>query len=66
MQRELPAIRKLNLLPIFPSYDGTGADKRVKCCISRFLRVAFLSEWKRRTPLLYMFRLFGSPVSWVR
>jgi hypothetical protein len=22
--------------------------------------------WKRRTPLLYMFRLFGSPVSWVR
>jgi hypothetical protein len=25
-----------------------------------------LSVWKRRTPLLYMFRLFGSPVSWVR
>jgi hypothetical protein len=22
--------------------------------------------WKRRTPLLYMFRLFVSPVSWVR
>jgi hypothetical protein len=22
--------------------------------------------WKWRTPLLYMFRLFDSPVSWVR
>jgi hypothetical protein len=43
-----------------------GADKRLKCIISHSLSAQRFPVLNRRIPLLCIFRLCGSPVSWVR
>jgi hypothetical protein len=50
--------------------DGDGYRSKEPINVSNVPFPIFSAQrfpvWKRRTPLLYMFRLCGSPVSWVR
>jgi hypothetical protein len=50
--------------------DGDGYRSKEPINVSNvpfpILSAQWFPVWKRRTPLLYMFRVFGSPVSWVR